>query len=243
MNARSVTFGRGRVDNFSVTSALAFTSQTPPTEAPADQPLPARSPDEIRDLVLSVDQMVRAYARKVVRAGVAEFDDVVQDGRVGALHAAHSWDPDVANFPTHAMHRIRGEVIDGMRRRDVVSRSIRASWDPDDVRLQQQTSLNLVVGDGGAELGTLLPADEPDPEQLVVEAAYFDWQCKEAQFAMRMLSGYERDVVRDYFWGGLTLWQIGERMGFTESRASQIRNRALLTMWRCMSTRDELVDS
>lgn len=232
-----------RADIRAVTSTLAFTSNTPPTEIPAHRPLPQRSATEVEELVLSVDPLCRSYARRVCRNGVSEYDDVHQDARVGAIHAAHSWEPEVASFSTHAMHRIRGEVADGMRRRDVVSRSIRANWDPDDPRLQNQTSLNLPIGEGAGELGDLLPdLDEPSPEQLVVEAAYFDWQCEQVQFAMRMLSGYERDVVRDYFWGGMTLLQIAERMGLTESRISQIRSAALLIMWRVMSARDELVD-
>lgn len=224
-------------------SIVAFTSSTAPTEVPAHRPLPTRSAEEIEQLVLSVDPIVRQYARSVSRYGFAEFDDVLQDGRIGAIQAAHSWEPDIASFATHAMHRIRGEIADGLRRRDVVSRSIRQNWSPDDVRLKPQASLNVMIADSAVELGQLLPdPDALDPEELVVEAAYLDWQSAEVQYSMRFLDAFQRDVIRDYFWHGLTLLQIGERMGFTEGRASQIRSAALTTMWRVMAARDELID-
>lgn len=203
-----------------------------------------RTEAECEALLLEFDPTIRSYARHVTRHGFAEYDDVLQDGRVGAWQAAHTWDGgDKASYRTHAYARMTGEIKDGLRRRDVVSR--RSKWDPDDPRLGAQVSLSTPLGDatGSLVLGDLLVDADPGPEFAVVEAAYLSWQVDQAQKAMRMLSAYERDVINYYYWGGLTLLQIAERMGFTESRASQIVSKCLGVMYRRMSASDELIAS
>lgn len=201
------------------------------------------APEERERLILSIDPVVQGYARKVSRYHSAiEYDDVLQDGRIGAMRAAESWDPSYDNtFLTYAMHRVRGEIQDGLRRRDVMSRSMRRDLDQDDPRWVQ-ASLDAPVGEGLTfTLGDLLVAQEPTPEDVVADASYFQWQSTEAQIAMMFLSAYERDVVRDYYWRGLCMREIGNEMGVTESRVCQMLNGALAKLERTLSARDELV--
>lgn len=199
--------------------------------------------EERAELTQQLDQQIKAYAHKVCRFGWAEYDDVLQDGRIGALDAAARWDPDRGAFSTFAWHRIRGEITDGMRRRDVISRSARQQLDQDDPRAASSfLSLDATMGSDQDDLrlGDVIPDSDPGPEYTITEAAYLTWQVQEIDVALKRLTGFERDVVRAYFWGGLTLWQIGERMGFTESRACQILNKAVGIMTRTMMARDEL---
>ena len=202
------------------------------------------APDERERLILSIDRTVQSYARKVSRFHAAiEYDDVLQDGRIGAMRAAESWDPTSYDntFLTYAMHRVRGEIQDGLRRRDTMSRSMRRDLDRDDPRWSE-TSLDAPVTDGLTfTLGDTLVAQEPTPEELVADASYFQWQSTEAQVAMMFLSAYERDVLRDYYWNDLCMREIGNQMRVTESRVCQIVNGALAKLERIMSARDELV--
>lgn len=199
-----------------------------------------RSPEECWQLALTLDSRIRAYAQKVTRWGLSDYDDVVQDGRLGAWKAACNWNPEIASYSTHAWDRIRGEVMDGLRARDIVRR--RSSWDPDDPRIQAQHSLNYPIDDHGHELGDLIrDTHSPGPEEQIVDQAYFDWQVLQADWAMKRLDPQERDVLMLYYWGDLTLWQIGEQMQFTESRACQILNKGLRRLEGFMVARDELL--
>lgn len=55
-----------------------------------------------------------------------DIDDLVGDGSVGLIKAARDYDEDRGvMFSTYAIPRIRGAIIDGMRERDVLPRSLR----------------------------------------------------------------------------------------------------------------------
>ena len=56
-----------------------------------------------------------------------EVDDLIQAGMIGLIEASRSYDPDQgASFETYASIRIRGSMIDEIRRGDWVPRSVRA---------------------------------------------------------------------------------------------------------------------
>lgn len=201
----------------------------------------ARTRAERDELALGVESMVHALAYTLARTNKRfDVEELIQDARIGALQAATSWDPVQGPFRTHAYARVLGEMRDGLRRRDVVSR--RSKWDPDDPRLRPQASLNESAGQDAAPRGELLAdAQAASPEGVAVDAAYLDWQSSEMAFAMRMLTVQQREVIRSSYWGELNLRQIAEQLGVTESRVCQIRAQALHIMRNCMRTRDELL--
>ena len=56
----------------------------------------------------------------------AELDELVSAGTVGLLHAAESFDATRGlSFSTYAVPRIRGDMLDELRRQDPVSRNVR----------------------------------------------------------------------------------------------------------------------
>ena len=56
----------------------------------------------------------------------ADYDDLVQAGIVGLIDAANKYDADKQNsFPTYAKHRIRGAILDNLRKLDWASRDMR----------------------------------------------------------------------------------------------------------------------
>ncbi len=56
----------------------------------------------------------------------ADYDDLVQAGIVGLIDAVNKFDAEKQNsFPTYAKHRIRGAILDNLRKLDWASRDMR----------------------------------------------------------------------------------------------------------------------
>jgi RNA polymerase sigma factor for flagellar operon FliA len=82
------------------------------------------------DLVVAYRPLARRIARQIYDAlpqgGIHEFDDLLQAGLVGLLTAARSYTPDrCVAFPVYARFRIRGEILDHLRRLDMAPRGLR----------------------------------------------------------------------------------------------------------------------
>lgn len=73
--------------------------------------------------------LVRLLARKLATriGGAVEVDDLVSAGTIGLVQALESYDLSRANsFATYASRRIHGSMLDELRRRDWVPRSVRS---------------------------------------------------------------------------------------------------------------------
>jgi RNA polymerase sigma factor for flagellar operon FliA len=84
------------------------------------------SPNELAERNVSlVIHVARDYGRRLP-PGV-NFGDLVGAGNLGLVEAARRFDPAKgASFATFARHRIRGAIIDSLRRLDPVSRRLRS---------------------------------------------------------------------------------------------------------------------
>jgi RNA polymerase sigma factor for flagellar operon FliA len=80
-------------------------------------------------LVLACRGLVRAIARKVLASLPAhvELDDLIQDGMCGLIGAARRYNSRRGvPFRLYAKHRIRGAILDGLRRVDPATRDLRS---------------------------------------------------------------------------------------------------------------------
>lgn len=107
--------------------------------------------------------LVRLLARKLARriGGAVEVDDLVSAGTLGLVQALESFDMSRANsFATFASRRIHGAMLDELRRRDWVPRSVRSK-----ARKLHQASgrIQSVLGRSPAanEMAALLDIDVP----------------------------------------------------------------------------------
>jgi len=74
---------------------------------------------------LSLVTVIAAHIQKSLRVHV-ELDDLIHAGTMGLFDAANKYEAgkDVA-FPTYAKYRIRGAILDSLRRADWASREVR----------------------------------------------------------------------------------------------------------------------
>ncbi len=193
-----------------------------------------------------------------------QLDDLVQAGMIGLLDAARNYDEGRnASFKTYASIRIRGAMLDEIRKNDWIPRSVhskakmlaeairtvenregrdaRAQEIADELGLtleqyhellksangQKVLSLDEAVSDEGD--GSLLDAltdNGPNPMENMQEQDVK----KLLADAIASLPERERMVMSLYYDEELNLREIGQVMGVSESRISQIHSQAIIRL-------------
>jgi RNA polymerase sigma factor FliA len=127
-------------------------------------------------LMLEHIRLVHHVARQVVRSTSveAEFDELVSAGTIGLMNAIDNFDPSRGlAFSTFAAPRIRGSVLDDLRRRDHVPRSIR----------KKQRELARAREKLSGEFGRA-PSDEELADEMNIEMGkLWRWQRETEQAA------------------------------------------------------------
>lgn len=192
--------------------------------------------------VATVDNWIwrraRALSRLAAVAGLA-VDDLVQEGRIGALKAARTYEPGhAANFLTWAVYWIRNAMADALDGAgDIhVPRDLRRTLRQ---KGQQPTVFSLDAAIHGAPevespttWATLLASD-PEPTDEVGQRARMALRA-----ALESLRPQDREVLwrRFGFQGDPeTLESIGQAWGLSRQRISQIELRARLRLRAALS--------
>ena len=180
-------------------------------------------------------------------------DDLVSDGVLGLMDAIERFEPARGlSFQTFAVPRIRGAIIDGMRAMDFVPRSVRDKLravqraqvaleerlgrSPEDTEIarelgipvQQLRDLNRQATSNHANL------DDFDLADGLSSAA--DLRVEQNDVNASLMRVVDQLVERDqviialYYFEGLTLAEIGQVLGVTESRISQVHRRVTETL-------------
>jgi len=206
---------------------------------------------------------VEALARRMAATMPNSIDigDLVQDGMIGLIDAAHRFDEDRGiKFETFAERRVRGAMIDALRR-DAWPRGVRrqrreldaarealrrelghepsmadlaARVGSDEKRLSStivrintiESTSPLATGEhlDESSLPPALVPSEPDSP----DAAYEKLETRDrVRAAIQALPVRERKVIGLYYYGEVTMKQIGAEIGVNESRVSQLHARAI----------------
>lgn len=213
--------------------------------------------------VVSGIPFVEALARRMASTMPHSINlgDLVQDGVLGLIDAAHRFDDGRGiKFETFAERRIRGAMIDALRR-DAWPRGVRrqrreleaaretlrrelghepslsdlaAKVGTDEKRLGR-TIVRIATIESTSSLATSDTIDESSLPTVLVpshpeapDAAYERSEVKaRVHAAIESLPPRERKVVGLYYYGEVTMKQIGEEIGVNESRVSQLHARAI----------------
>jgi len=221
-------------------SALALYQQTHSEHSP-------------EDLILQHMPMVKRVAihLKARIPPFMELDELVQVGMVGLIEAARAFDPEKGHeFEHFALSRVRGSILDEVRRQSFLPRSAVAfnrseseavhalgaelGRTPTQAELAQY--LGKEIDEFQKERGQAkrfetfsmevvtdevmaMPADRGMQPEIQVEEAEFMQAVVEA---IDHLPEREKLVMSLYYVEELNLKEIGEVLGVTESRVSQI---------------------
>ncbi|MEY2622033.1 MAG: polymerase sigma factor FliA [Pseudomonadota bacterium] len=205
------------------------------------------------DLILQHMPMVKRVAihLKARIPPFMELDELIQVGMVGLIEAARAFDPDKGyEFEHFALSRVRGSILDEVRRQSFLPRSAvafnRSESEAVHVlgaelgRTPTQAELAQYMGkeidEFQKERGQAkrfetfsievvsdevmaMPADHTQQPEIMVEEAEF---MQAVVSAIDLLPEREKLVMSLYYVEELNLKEIGEVLGVTESRVSQI---------------------
>lgn len=79
-------------------------------------------------LILAYAPLIKYCAQRIYQSlpGSVDFDDLLAYGSLGLIDAIHKYNPKLSNnFDSYAVIRIRGAIIDGLRKMDWAPQSLR----------------------------------------------------------------------------------------------------------------------
>jgi RNA polymerase sigma factor for flagellar operon FliA len=158
-------------------------------------------------------------------------DDVESAALIGLIDAVDRYDPARGvPFEGYAGLRIRGAVLDELRRVDDRSRGERRRARSDVADAEPQIgaygltlSLDLLLESGDRDWA----ADDDTTDR------YEDQDLRmRVESALNCLPPRQREVLARYYGDSLTLRESAERMGISEARACQLHGRAIQNLRR-----------
>lgn len=147
--------------------------------------------------------LVHLVARRLARVNPAPvtLDELVSAGSIGLLGACATFDASRGcTFSTFAMPRIRGAMLDELRR----------------IRRAREITLPREQLEG-----------LPDARPLAVDLCVDDDARARVRTAVAALPPREQTIVVQRYWHAQTLRAIGATLGVSEARASQLHTAAL----------------
>ncbi|SBV36113.1 RNA polymerase, sigma 28 (sigma F) factor [uncultured Stenotrophomonas sp.] len=215
------------------------------------------------DVIVRHSDLVRRIAHHLAARLPAsvEIDDLIQAGMMGLIEASRSYDAEQgASFETYASIRIRGSMIDEIRRGDWVPRSVhRRARDAAATirRLEQESGRAASASEVAEAMEMPLPdylrliEDASRGQVLSLESRIEDQgeldtptsggptpqqMLERSQFgeelgkAIAVLPEREQLVLSLYYEQELNLKEIGAVLGVSESRVCQIHGQAMLRL-------------
>jgi RNA polymerase sigma factor for flagellar operon FliA len=160
---------------------------------------------------------------RIPPTSLADRDDVASAAMIGLIAAVDRFDHRRGvPFEAYASLRIRGAVVDELRRVDERGRADRRSETAAlavslDALLESGAHQGPVVDDGFSE--------RHEQEDLTTRI----------QDALGRLPARQREVIARYYGDELTLREAGAKMGVSEARACQLHGRAIQNLRRELS--------
>ncbi len=206
----------------------------------------------VRSCALSLRNMYIKYG---------DVDDVVNEGVIALMDAIETFDPDKgAKFETYASLKIRGAIIDYIRKQDFIPRSVRKfSRDLDNATSSLYNQYNRIPTT--AELSEYMDIPEDKLRKSMAEASCmvtlsFEELLYEDNFedqpatsgeatdakllrdecrkviadAIESLKEKERQVITLYYFKNMKYSDIAKALGISESRVCQINTKATLSL-------------
>ncbi|MBR0069841.1 MAG: FliA/WhiG family RNA polymerase sigma factor [Synergistaceae bacterium] len=190
-----------------------------------------------------------------------DYEDILSFGVFGLIDAVEKFDPSKGFvFQTYAIPRIRGAILDELRKCDWFSRTgrekvqklnramekilrdkgeLRDEWVMQEMGISEEEYYDVQEL---ASRGYITSLDDTTPLEdgdVAVEATLaddretasdrLDYESEKQQLveALQELPERERNMLSLYYYEGLTLKEIGQVLGVSESRVSQIHGKGL----------------
>ncbi len=214
------------------------------------------------------NQFVESYLPLVKKIAVSikrklpshiEFDDLLQSGLIGLIEAKNNFKSDMgASFETFASIRIKGAIIDYLRKNSWVSReTIKAMKEiaaavtkieqrdlrhatVEDIltemnitsdeyfRISQEISILQIISLTERHIDSVTNDDSDDPEKIFQQEGIK----QNLKDILKTLPEREQLILSLYYVDELTFKQIGEVLELTEARICQLHGQAITRVRR-----------
>ena len=206
---------------------------------------------------------------------ILDYEDILSFGTIGLIEAVERFDHTKGvKFETYAISRIRGAIIDALRSRDRLPRSVRQKArnaneailrltnelgrDPTDEEVaaamgiapdayrQAQVEASWItvsldtlgMSDGEDDTGGAMSVADPDGEDFSADLERQEL-VGDLALAIRDLPDREQLILSLYYKEELTMREVSEVLGISESRVCQLHARALSRLRAGVTSRQQ----
>jgi RNA polymerase sigma factor for flagellar operon FliA len=221
-----------------------------------------RTPELKNELVMHYIDLVKSIVLRMLPTykGYSSYDDMLSCGILGLMDAVDKYDiSKKVKFEYYAAMRIRGEIIDNIRRQDWAPSSLRRKIKAiSNAYTELEGSLSRAPTD--AEVAETLGMREEEVQKAMEKSHMFNvlyfeelthenhiWECADSSAPMEekleddemvkilgdlieKLPEKEKLVITLYYYEELTLKEIAKILGVSESRTSQIHSKAVMLL-------------
>ena len=166
------------------------------------------------------------HNNKFLNFDILDERDYFQFGIEGLSEAIDRFDPDYGTkFETYAIQRIRGKIIDELRKIQIKPRSL--SYNPAEDVVYSNVSLNHSYDDeDGYQLYETIACDSVTPNEVTEKNEAKDLLIK----AIKDLNERERMIITLYYYEELSYKEIAETLNITVSRVSQVHTKIMTSL-------------
>ncbi len=216
-----------------------------------------------QELIKEYVYLVKIVAGRMYNfyGGNVDYEELLGFGIFGLIDSIEKFDLSRdLKFQTYAQIRIRGSIIDNLRKLDWIPRSLRKkAKDYEEIisKLENKLSRNVTEDDIAAHIGESIEEVQKtlaevstfnvvsfeellitkghfyiaDSTQKTPEDAYGSKELKRLLIeTIDSLPKKEKMVISMYYFDELTYKEIGQILGLSESRISQIHSKAIIKM-------------
>ncbi len=184
------------------------------------------TPDTKKQIMINYTNLVHyvIHNSKFMNLNVVDEKDYFQFGVEGLSEAIDRFDPDYGTkFETYAIQRIRGKIIDELRKLQIKPRNYNQEGE---VQYKNVSLNNSYDNDEGYQLYEIVPSDSETPEEVADKS-------EEKQILIDVIKNLdERDrlIITLYYYENLNYKEIADVLSITVSRVSQIHSKIIKEM-------------
>jgi RNA polymerase sigma factor for flagellar operon FliA len=161
---------------------------------------------------------------KFMNLNVVEEKDYFQFGVEGLSEAIDRFDPDFGTkFETYAIQRIRGKIIDELRKLQIKPRANYQNQDPNKVVYRNVSIDQPFDSEDGFTLSDIIPSEYELPDD-----EYHAMERKELLVnAIKDLNERDRLIITLYYYEHMNYKEISKILDITVSRVSQLHSKIM----------------
>jgi RNA polymerase sigma factor FliA len=184
-----------------------------------------QSPEIKQQIMINYTNLVHyvIHHSKFVNQSVVDEKDYFQFGIEGLSEAIDRFDPEYGTkFETYAIQRIRGKIIDELRKLQIKPRI--PGLDKSQQMNFKNVSLNQPIdNEDGYMLYELIPTETQPPDDKL----YKDEEKQILVKVLKRMNERDRLIITLYYYENLNYKEIADVLNITVSRVSQIHSKIL----------------